>query len=1837
MKLKIVGQQQALSSDQKEELGRFANDVKASFKLSLKRGDGDKEFVEEVEPGDLVEMTLEDGTVWYVEAGELHQFYRGQPLRSQDSATAVVEVMPELLVPVGGQRGIFKLVVALVRIFVLGDVDRGTLQLAKALEEKKSGGVFGLFLVGDGNEGFNIIKLTNQNNKFEAGKPMLLMLHGTAASTKGSFSELLFDKDTNKPSKHWQSIRAAYGNRVVSFEHRSLTESPFQNLKLLAEKLTKDLPAVEEYHLLSQSRGGQVGELLICCLQVPGFAEKGVAMLRAMDEDKDANYLEEAAAMLSGRKIRLTKFVRVCCPAAGTNFLGSRLEQGLNTIFNLANKKSFWLLDGLLDRWRELVIAVSKHRNDPKVLPGLYCQTTYSHTVRLLNSTQFQTTSQGNGVETVSTLQFDHNLCVVQGNSLIDPKKSNPFRVHIFETLQDVFRSDNDFVVDTDSMTKGLPRRDKGYYLHIENTAVHHLDYYKDPKVQQAIAEALLTPNSVPSIFEKIDYSAGAQNRGDLVDLPDGSLSNAEPPKGDKPIVVLLPGIMGSNLSKKEEEIWVNYGRIFLGDLDKLKINATDISANSVIKDAYGFLYLYLKKKGFDVVVFPYDWRRSIAEASKLLNTKLDELRNAHDQSIHLIAHSMGGLVVRAMMAMEGSIWGKLKDHAGGSHCLLLGTPWKGSYLIPQVITGFGRTINAISMLDFKHTKLELLEQFVKYPGLLELLPYSTRPEHDFFKEKIWEAFEKSNKNNAWALPTNAALKAAEAQSKLADREYDFSNIIYVAGQSDRTVNNVMLQNRYGHKLPFNARNIENPPDGHKLVFTATSKGDGSVTWDAGIPKKLKDAYRKNLYFVNTEHGELANDPRNFPGFLELLQKGSTSFLSNNEPVTRGADEVALPAAEPLPNTSEGLLRAVLGLTTAPNYLQRTVAPATNINVSVMTGHLKHAAYPLLVGHFEGDAIVSAEQVVDIHLDHALSARQRLGLYPGAIGSSLLLLNGETGAVVVGLGSKEILTQYELTKTIKMGCIKYILTKQSSENKPELNQIGLSALMVGTGYGNLSMNSSLSAIVEAVALANRDILETMGQDYPQITSIEIVELYRDKAEQAYVKLNNLSGKRLYPFRLAGPIRYADGSRNLLDLDEGQDWWSRIMAVAKEIDGKKGFYITANSGTSNVPAKNSLVNPSKIGRLLNEAIEQPVWNIRLASAMFGLFVPKEFQQTFRSQQNILWILDKTTAKYPLELLHYDTKPSEPMAVKSGMIRQLSTHYGNMMNIYSEGFKALVIGDPKLDEEGGIAQLPGAAKEAETVGQMLSQFGYDTTVLLHSTSSEVFMNLFEGYRILHIASHGVVEFGEDKETGILISDGAINTVITTAEINQITPIPDLVFINCCYLGQIDEKQERHFREKYQLAANIGTQFIENGVKAVVVAGWPVDDNAALLFAEQFYNCMLSGKNFGEAVQKARKDCYDAYGNTNTWGAYQCYGDPFFQLTRNGASNGGAFANSQFLLSKEAIIALEKWMVKAKSDNYYSIERLRESLNEIYDKIQSADLGADAVVLEQLAYCYAEIGQLEDVEKAIGLLLQLMKMENASYPLKVVDIYFALMGKKAMLMPGNGNGIVKIRGVGSKTDNNGKDSDPFEPLLQIMDSNKGFREATYSRRCLLGDTYRRKAIWMNKAGDFAKVLNDMQIAYNDAFVLSNGMPRSEKFYAIYHWVLATCAVCTDEKFFKDKLRHIKGVLGLNFTDFLTEQENIINAKKTKLGVQDYLQRAKITECRLLFLPKKDDHDAAVKSIIADLKNAFKIIGSPKSKAEQLERLKFVQLYVTDICLQHYDVYRESIDKLVGFLEKT
>src|SRR5262245_66120750 len=92
------------------------------------------------------------------------------------------------------------------------------------------------------------------------------------------------------------------------------------------------------------------------------------------------------------------------------------------------------------------------------------------------------------------------------------------------------------------------------------------------------------------------------------------------------------------------------------------------------------------------------------------------------------------------------------------------------------------------------------------------------------------------------------------------------------------------------------------------------------------------------------------------------------------------------------------------------------------------------------------------------------------------------------------------------------------------------------------------------------------------------------------------------------------------------------------------------------------------------------------------------------------------------------------------------------------------------------------------------------------------------------------------------------------LTAVEIGQMPQVPELVFLNCCHIGQTGPEVTGNppSVQFNRLAASVSRELIEMGVRAVVAAGWAVRDDVANRFATMFYEKMLDGETFGDALK-------------------------------------------------------------------------------------------------------------------------------------------------------------------------------------------------------------------------------------------------------------------------------------------------------------------------------------------------------------------------------------------------
>ena len=674
------------------------------------------------------------------------------------------------------------------------------------------------------------------------------------------------------------------------------------------------------------------------------------------------------------------------------------------------------------------------------------------------------------------------------------------------------------------------------------------------------------------------------------------------------------------------------------------------------------------------------------------------------------------------------------------------------------------------------------------------------------------------------------------------------------------------------------------------------------------------------------------------------------------------------------------------------------------IKISLKHGDLGYALFPLLVGHFKGDGIVAAEKEVDGHINYHLSQVHKAGVYPGAIETSEVFFNSYSsfkGAVVVGLGYPGQLSGESLTKAIQHGALNLALKSKSLSN--DIKPIGISSLLVGSDYAGISIRTTIRCLIEGISNANQQIRNLKDPDIPAIKELEIIELFEDRAITVAKFINNFVLDEYSDFVQTDtvPLQKVGGAQKRFASDYSSEWWYHLQ-ITSELDANNSIvalnFLLINNGAK-AEAMRVPVQGVYLTKLIESCIANNTTNSTFSKLFFNSLIPISIKEFANDKRNFILILDGITASIPWEMLFNQTKDSDlPIAVKSGMIRQLrvDSPYFPISDVTTNN--VLVIANPITNDD-EYPPLPGAEKEGEEVGKLfndgLGAFNCPAP-LIERPFIDIMMSLNDlSYRIIHFAGHGNYDPENPIKSGMVLSDGFY---LNPAELSKLSYIPELVFINCCHIGKIDKA----IIKWNELAANLGTEFITLGVKCVVAAGWAVDDAAASTFAERFYRYMLDGGEFGEAIQHARKSIYDEHRNNNTWGAYQCYGDPFYKFNHSGEN--GKKTKESFISISELLVKLENLFQKIEPQSTRMTSSISEEIEEI-EKIVNDKCKSVPEVIELIANCYYELG---DYDKAIEMYEALFNNKSGSYKVDSILRLSRLKMNKGVELVLNGDKI-------------------------------------------------------------------------------------------------------------------------------------------------------------------------------------------------------------------------------------
>jgi CHAT domain-containing protein len=1400
--------------------------------------------------------------------------------------------------------------------------------------------------------------------------PLLLFIHGIGSSTAGTFGDL----HKAAAVAEWQPLRSRFGERIYAFEHRTFSESPIEN----ALQLAKALPAGARLNVVAHSRGGLVSDLL-CMTGVSDSLISGFRRREGSEEAEadghDQQQLRELRAELEQKNFRIERYLRVASPARGTRLASGNFDAFLSCLLTLIGLVPALQANPLYSAIKRIVLEIARNRTKPNLVPGIEAMLPESPLGALLANAALQQGAQ------LAVIAGD-----IEGGGMLK-RLGVLFTDFVF--FDDL---DNDLVVDTDSMYAGLARSGQARYLFEQGPEVSHFRYFDNRQSRRALKDWLTV--SEPEQASEFEPIPGELPEATSAPQPDQlraarSRRGADSSAKAMPQVLLIPDFMASQLSVGTDRVWFEFSKIASGGLPNIRWDARDVTAEKLLDVSYGNLCRHLAAT-HEVHPFPYDWRKSLVDAAERLADRVLALLGTTEQPLRLLAHGMGGLVVRALIVKRRDVWDRLVER-DGARLVMLGTANHGSHCMVQTLLGKADGIRQLARIDQTAKLQGILDMMAEFRGALELLPSphfidSGGAAVDYFQVSVWQDFKARNKD-PWfgdqiaATPSAAALSAARKlwNETLADDNLpNLDKIEYVHGCAANTPCGVV-------------------EEGGRLKIIATPEGDGSVTWASGrLPGVTQD------WYMQAEHGELADKEQYFPALVDLLACGATDRLLSSAPAVRAAERLISYDAGPVPYPSaEEAVRSLLGA--RPRRMYRRNARGQLLRVSCRAMDLRFAQLPILCGHYEGDVISGAEAQIDRNLvDGALTSREHLGLYAGPIGTAAVVLLGQNeqerlrgssrGAVIVGLGAFGELTTKTLVAAVRTGVLRYLLhivdqqfaAGGATEATPR--EVGLASLLIGyNSTTNVSIEDSVAAIVRGVCEANRQFEDAMRLPL-QVGKVELVELFQDTAiaaaralprvaQRLAAELSRLDAR----IEAAAELEQGDGARSRLDVSAGATYWPRLIVSNADFtdDMPPAYPATALAErlrfvllSQRARAENVVQQrqPGLIENLVGKAIGVSSYQPDLSRTLFQLMVPLSFKEAAQQTDRLVLVLDGYTANLPWEML---VAEDQPLALQTRMVRQLSSTRFRSRVRYALERTAYVVGNPDTNgyyrafgEPGQAAeQLPsldGADQEARVVAAALEAGGYQVEKAFSgSPALDVMNKLFKRpYRILHIAAHGIYALKTrdgTERSGVILSDGIL---LTAAEIGQMEIVPDFVFLNCCFAGTIDRGPIAFNR----LAYSVARELIEMGVRAIVAAGWAVNDEAASTFAQTLYEGLLGqGLPFGEAVFEARKETYQRHPAYNTWGAYQAYGDPGFLLDPGGhRAHSGALWKPVSPL--ELIGHLNAVRIDASAPHRGALSRQNKELAKQVDKLTS-DSPKSWLELPDVQYAlgrvYAELG--------------------------------------------------------------------------------------------------------------------------------------------------------------------------------------------------------------------------------------------------------------------------------------
>lgn len=361
------------------------------------------------------------------------------------------------------------------------------------------------------------------------------------------------------------------------------------------------------------------------------------------------------------------------------------------------------------------------------------------------------------------------------------------------------------------------------------------------------------------------------------------------------PNLIFVPGVMGSLLmSRTKGGVWWIDVRT-RNHIDDLKLSddgtadadkTNDVTPFAVDTTYEPFATAVLARDDFGHSNFAYDWRKSVfANAVELR----DAILRAHGsinlgdasgrKRVHVIAHSMGGLVTRAALMDFGKVlWPVV------GRIVFIGTPHYGSPAIAGYLKNHLWGFNEMAILGLYLKR----ETFRSLWGVLQLLPapkgiypgtrtadnprWRAAASEDWFYEHPCANFDMYDAE-AWDLGLDSGQRnrlqtVLDAANNFHTRLHNWHDTLS-ADQRERMLIIAGVGYKTLFRLEYKSRALGLWESMNKI--TDRVKGDPHREGDGRVPLASATLEKVSMRFVKGVHGGLTNIPEVYSGVFDWL------------------------------------------------------------------------------------------------------------------------------------------------------------------------------------------------------------------------------------------------------------------------------------------------------------------------------------------------------------------------------------------------------------------------------------------------------------------------------------------------------------------------------------------------------------------------------------------------------------------------------------------------------------------------------------------------------------------------------------------------------------------------------------------------------------------------------------------------------------------------------------------------------------------------------------------------------------------------------------------------------